>query len=154
MVANIVTHMVVIQWLQFSGLNMNQPEFKIGDEVTFKPYEKSLACIVKRVQVGMLGNGRAFNGHEDDRIFYVLEGEAWTTTTGLSIVESRLFKPAIMEWDVPNELLYRMPLNRRLIGVMNYRWICNNIRMSSNESYLMTEAYNERLQRYKVREAD
>ena len=79
-------------------------EFKPGDEVTYKPYEKALKAVVK-----LIHHGSPFRFHEDDdRIFYTLTGRSydvktpWGTrrrhdpvqaiTTGLSIVESVFFQ--------------------------------------------------------------
>ena len=69
-------------------------EFKIGDKVTFKPYEKPCKCVVTGIHIGMFGspNPTHLNGEPDDRIFYVLSGEAVSHTTGLSIVESKLYE--------------------------------------------------------------
>lgn len=68
------------------------PEFKIGDAVTFKPYEKECKCRVKAIRHGGTGDGMNW-GKPDDRIFYVLSGEAISITTGTSIMESSLFEP-------------------------------------------------------------
>ncbi len=68
-------------------------EFKTGDKVTFKPYEKECDCAVKAIKHGWCGNGKDMFQNQDDRVFYRLTGEAETLTTGKSIMESALFEP-------------------------------------------------------------
>ena len=75
------------------NLAISLAEFSIGEEVTFKPYEKACKCVVKDIQLGAWGEGRCLSG-EDDRIFYKLTGEAISLSTGKSIVESKYFDPA------------------------------------------------------------
>lgn len=55
------------------------PEFNVGDEVTFQPYEKPCKCVVKGYD------------HFGDRLFYILSGEAISKCTGRSIVESKMY---------------------------------------------------------------
>lgn len=64
-------------------------EFNIGDKVTFHPYEKGHAAVIKGVQEGM------FSNMNDDRIFYELTGYGKSVVnsicTGKSIEESVLY---------------------------------------------------------------
>lgn len=69
-----------------------KPEFKIGDSVCFKPYEKDCKCTVKSIQHGWCGDGKDMFRNQDDRVFYRLTGEAETLTTGKCIRESVLFE--------------------------------------------------------------
>ena len=63
-----------------------KPEFKIGDKVTFHPYEKRLPAVVMGIRYG------APFVDNDDRIFYELSGSSVKSiTTGRSIVESCLY---------------------------------------------------------------
>ena len=67
-------------------------EFKIGDKVTYKPYDSAHKGRVRGIKKGMWENGKAIDGTPDDRIFYNVTGETCLTwTTGKSIVESKLF---------------------------------------------------------------
>lgn len=68
-----------------------KPEFKIGQKVTFKPYDTEYKAIVREITVGHW-HGKHLDGTRDDRVFYRLAGDCITTTTGNSIVESKLFK--------------------------------------------------------------
>jgi len=67
-------------------------EFNIGDLVTFKPYEKAIPAKIKGIN-----NQARFNLTDelDNRVFYELTGAGkkavCTYTTGISIVESKLF---------------------------------------------------------------
>lgn len=86
-------------------------EFKVGDPVTFFPYERQLKAVVKKVYQGC---PYTFNQENDDRIFYELTGRSYevndphnpgskktkhdpvnTFCTGKSIKESKLFE----QWD-------------------------------------------------------
>lgn len=74
-------------------------EFKIGDKVTFKPYEKAIPSVIGGIEKGGAFNGSLFK--DDDRIFYNLTADnsankraaLVTRCTGISIVESVLFDP-------------------------------------------------------------
>ncbi len=80
-----------------------KPEFKVGDKVTFKPYEKALPAVVRAIQYGMSGKGKTMFGASDDRIFYKLGGDrVVSVTTGRSIVESKHYKP----FDINEKVLY------------------------------------------------
>lgn len=68
-----------------------KPEFKIGDVVTFKPYEKAIpAKVVEIVPARNIGKT------DDGRVFYRLTGASKvplvSTTTGKSIMESKLYQ--------------------------------------------------------------
>ncbi len=67
-----------------------EAEFKVGDKVTFKPYDVACKAVVRGIERGMW-NGRHLDGTPDDRVFYRLTGACFTCTTGHSIVESKLF---------------------------------------------------------------
>ncbi len=70
-------------------MNQDKFEFSIGDEVTYKPYEKALKAIIKEVDVKN-------RFEEDERIFYKLGGDAVVSvTSGLSIMESEYFEPCL-----------------------------------------------------------
>ena len=56
-------------------------EFKVGDEVTFKPYEKACKVTVEKIIKSC------------DKIEYKVDGEALSVTTGQYIVESEYYKP-------------------------------------------------------------
>jgi len=74
---------------------MNNPEFKIGETVTFKPYDKPIKARVKAISNGRIGNGLFMDGSPDNRVFYELTGidePLFTFTSGLSIVESRFYQ--------------------------------------------------------------
>lgn len=58
-----------------------EPEFKEGDKVTFRPYEKSYKCQVVKV-----------TRTEKDKVYYSLRGEAVSQTTGACILESKLYE--------------------------------------------------------------
>jgi len=63
-----------------------KPEFKIGDKITFHPYEKRLPAVVKGIRYG---NPWVEN---DDRIFYEISGPmCLSVTTGKNIEESYLY---------------------------------------------------------------
>ena len=86
-------------------------EFKVGDHVTYQPYEKKLKAVVKEIMVG--SPFRHVEG--DEREFYRLTGRSYvekhklyghdinkhdpveTVTTGGSICESKLFKERTAE---------------------------------------------------------
>ena len=76
--------------IQISAPIKNVPEFKVGDLVTYKPYEQELPARVK-------GINTVPRFENDNRVFYELTGAGRrpvvTNTTGLSIMESTLFKP-------------------------------------------------------------
>lgn len=74
----------------------NQTEFKIGDPVTFKAYEKAIPAIVKKV----ITDAKFLNGDLDDRTHYQLIPDTTktkqslvSTCTGEVIVESKYYKP-------------------------------------------------------------
>jgi len=69
-------------------MKRNKIEFAVGDEVTFKPYEKEVKAIVKEVDVSNVFE-------KDERIFYKLGGDAVSVTTGKSIMESEYFEPSL-----------------------------------------------------------
>lgn len=63
----------------------NKIEFKIGDTVTFKPYESAHSAKV----MGAVTGGLPFQNAHDKRVFYKLSGlNVLSTTTGESIIES------------------------------------------------------------------
>jgi hypothetical protein len=66
-------------------------EFKVGDKVTFKPYEKALPATIKAVDIY---NGMDKWGQQpDSRIFYSIGGDMCASEcTGICIVESKLFE--------------------------------------------------------------
>ena len=72
-------------------------EFKVGDNVTYFPYEKELPAIVKDVSLYNM------QGKKDGRVYYTLrhiEGATFNNhvraiTTGQCIKESKYFK----QWD-------------------------------------------------------
>jgi hypothetical protein len=79
-------------------------EFKVGDLVTFKAYEKAIPAKVKRV----LPKKTYFNGELDDRQFYLLLGTGQKLSeslisqcTGGSIIESKYYEEynPINKWD-------------------------------------------------------
>ena len=73
---------------------MNTIEFKVGDTVTYKPYEKAHQGVVVSIQQGMWGHGKYMGtGEPDERIFYELGGDCNVKCTGMCIVESKLFEP-------------------------------------------------------------
>lgn len=63
-----------------------EPEFAVGDMVTFKPYEKSYKCRVSKIHFGA-----PFSSEPDTRIFYELSGPVIGITTGRCIVELKLY---------------------------------------------------------------
>jgi hypothetical protein len=72
-----------------------KPEFKKGDLVTFKPYERAIPAKVLEI----VPASKVSFDKDDDRIFYRLTGRyrkipLTTVTTGRSIMESDLYKPA------------------------------------------------------------
>ena len=69
------------------------PEFNIGDLVTFHPYEKAIPAKV----VAIVPNPNCFGRFVDDRVFYHLSGTnpklpLVSTCSGNSIVESIYYK--------------------------------------------------------------
>lgn len=74
-------------------------EFKVGDKVTYKPYEVAHKATIKEVF-----DHCPYGFNQDNRVFYRLTGRSYIvngrakhdsvvcTTTGLSIVESVFFK--------------------------------------------------------------
>ncbi len=62
-------------------------EFKVDQKVTYRPYGKDIAAIVKEVDV--VGSVSDAN---DERVFYRLGGNANAVTSGLSIKESVYFE--------------------------------------------------------------
>ena len=72
---------------------MTRPEFKIGDLVTFHPYESKIKAKV----IEVINTGKDQFGRPDSRVFYRLTGYGKTPlatrTTGKSIMESVLFEP-------------------------------------------------------------
>ena len=64
-----------------------EPEFAVGDTVTFKPYEKSYKCRVSKIK-----HNNPFEPGQDSRVFYTLTGPAISKTTGQCILESKLYK--------------------------------------------------------------
>ncbi len=73
-------------------MNQDKFEFSIGDEVTYKPYEKELKAIVIGVGFEHL---RHIRDEHDNRVFYQLRGDGVVSkTSGRSIVESEYFDPA------------------------------------------------------------
>jgi hypothetical protein len=76
-------------------------EFKVGDLVTFKAYEKSIPAKVME----LIPLRRYPNGHVDDRQFYLLHGvgknSLLSECTGRVIIESKYYEeynPA-NKWD-------------------------------------------------------
>lgn len=72
-------------------------EFKKDDIVTFKPYEKAIKAKV----VEIVPTNKVSFVKDDDRIFYKLTGidePLTSTTTGGSIVESKLYKIEEKTW--------------------------------------------------------
>ena len=71
---------------------MARPEFKVGELVTFHPYESKIKAKV----VEVINTGKDQFGRPDSRVFYCLAGSGKTPlvtrTTGKSIVESVLFE--------------------------------------------------------------
>ena len=70
----------------------NKTEFKAGDIVTFKPYEK----VIKAKVVEIVPSEKVCFDKNDTRVFYRLTGvdkkhNLVSTTTGKSIVESKLY---------------------------------------------------------------
>jgi len=65
-------------------------EFKVGDTVTFKPYEKAIKARILAVDIynGM----NIWQTEPDSRVFYQLGGETDSVCTGICIVESTLFE--------------------------------------------------------------
>jgi len=102
-------------------------EFKVGDTVTFKAYEKEIKAKVLAVK----DNEKHLNGDTDSRVFYELEGikePLVSITSGHSIVESQYFvdyypdllKKGADSCDVP-------PVCTDLWGDNDWiRWIDNN----------------------------
>jgi hypothetical protein len=66
------------------------PEFKIGDTVTFKPYEKAIQARI--VDVDIYNGMNIWQTEQDNRVFYRLGGETNSVCTGICIVESKLFE--------------------------------------------------------------
>ena len=75
-----------------SALSVYSTEFKVGDLVTFKPYEKAIPAKV----VEIVPCKKITFVKDDDRTYYRLTGAGKTPlvsiTTGNSIVESSLYK--------------------------------------------------------------
>jgi hypothetical protein len=65
----------------------NKIEFSVNQEVTYRPYGKDVAAIVKEVDI----NG-SISCENDTRVFYRLSGNANAVTSGLSIKESIYFE--------------------------------------------------------------
>jgi len=65
-------------------------EFKVGDIVTFKPYEKAIKARILAVDIynGM----NIWQTETDSRVFYQLGGKTHSVCTGICIVESKLFE--------------------------------------------------------------
>jgi|TARA_R110002051_G_scaffold489_3_gene2230 hypothetical protein len=79
-------------------------EFKVGDLVTFKAYEKAIPAKVKKV----LPQQKHLNGELDDRQFYLLHGTGQKLSeslisqcTGMAIIESKYYEEynPINKWD-------------------------------------------------------
>ena len=72
------------------GCAMSSPEFRVGQKVTYKPYENAMELVVLEIQYG------APFVEDDDRVFYRLAplgaGRPTSVTTGRCIVESKLFE--------------------------------------------------------------
>jgi hypothetical protein len=77
---------------------MNTAEFKIGDTVSFRawkdqPHEGLTAKVVDVCHHGLNGTGKHLDGSLDNRVFYVISGPGVvSTTSGISIIESKLFQ--------------------------------------------------------------
>jgi hypothetical protein len=108
---------------------MNKPEFKIGETVTFKPYEKAIKAKVISIQYGRAGNHKNFVGTDDNRLFYELSGvdePLKSKTTGRAIVESKFYmfwgtlheeadQNLSGEWQRPKEIHERPEVIRDLV---------------------------------------
>lgn len=79
-----------------------KPEFEVGQEITFKPYEKECKCIIK----GINTENKFLNGDKDHRVHYEISGDARSQTTGESIMESRYFIPWENHPDYKNIIKY------------------------------------------------
>jgi hypothetical protein len=75
-------------------------EFKVGDPVTYKPYERAFKASVKEIRAH-----KSSIGLDDDRVFYILTGRdgdrVQSESTGLCIAESKYFR----EFDCNGNLL-------------------------------------------------
>ncbi len=63
----------------------HRKEFKVGDKVTFKPYDVACKCVVKKVE------------KTEDGYDYRLSGDAISVADGRCIIESRYYMDAICE---------------------------------------------------------
>ena len=108
---------------------MQKPEFKIGQHVTFKPYEKECKCVVKDI----ITNATYLDGSPDDRVFYKLSGEAISTTTGSSIMQSEHF----------GEREYTINFNGRKNGALGITYPITDYRTAKTRDKAILALYDD-----------
>ena len=68
----------------------NTPEFKVGDKVSFRAWKYQPEGGLKAKVVDIVTDGKHLDGSPDDRVFYLISGEAVvSTTSGMSLIESK-----------------------------------------------------------------